>query len=186
MLSINDVQGKLYLQTKLMPSVTIHENNAAAALEIMSRFAADPHWLIYLPPTMSPCETSPLPEYLEHPLEAFAYYRNRGVQNVVCEKKHMGSRAVIVLCHTPEAAKKRFGVSDGSVGIIYTRTGRHFFDNPGIEQEVLDEYNASRPTEDDTAPELIIDFYRRFIYRMEYMLTVGKEKGYDLISFMGP
>lgn len=134
MLSINDVQGKLYLQTKLMPSVTIHENNAAAALEIMSRFAADPHWLIYLPPTMSPCETSPLPEYLEHPLEAFAYYRNRGIQNVVCEKKHMGSRAVIVLCHTQEAAKRRFGVSDGSVGIVYTRTGRHFFDNPAIEQ----------------------------------------------------
>lgn len=55
-----------------------------------------------------------------------------------------------------------------------------------MNQEQVDEYNASRPTEDDTAPELIIDFYRRFIYRMEYMLTVGKEKGYDLISFMGP
>lgn len=137
MLSINDVHGKLYLQTSLMPSVTVHENNAAAALEVMSRFAADPHWLIYLPPTMSPCETSALPEYLEHPLEAFAYYRNRGVQNVVCEKKHMGSRAVIVLCHSQETARKRFGVADGSVGIIYTRTGRHFFDDADVEKTVL-------------------------------------------------
>lgn len=34
--------------------------------------------------------------------------------------------------------------------------------------------------------ELIVDFYRRFTYRMEYMLKVGKEKGFDLISFMGP
>ena len=34
--------------------------------------------------------------------------------------------------------------------------------------------------------ELIIDFYRRFIYRMEYMMKIGKENGYDLISFMGP
>lgn len=28
--------------------------------------------------------------------------------------------------------------------------------------------------------------YQRFTYRMEYMMKVGKEKGYDLISFMGP
>lgn len=137
MLTVGDVQGRLYLRTELMPSVTVGENNAAAALEIMSRFAADPHWLIYLPPTMSPCETSQIENYLEHPLEAFAYYRTRGVQNVVCEKKHMGSRAVIVLCHTEEAARKKFGVNDGSRGIIYTRTGRHFFDDTAIEREIL-------------------------------------------------
>ena len=137
MLTVGDVQGRLYLNTELMPSITVQENNAAAALEIMSRFAADPHWLIYLPPTMSPCETSPIDNFLEHPLEAFAYYRSRGVQNVVCEKKHMGSRAVIVLCHTEETAGKRFGVNDGSKGIIYTRTGRHFFDDTEIENEVL-------------------------------------------------
>ncbi len=138
MLTVGDVQGRLYLNTALMPSITVQENNAAAALEIMSRFAADPHWLIYLPPTMSPCETSPLDNFLEHPLEAFAYYRSRGIQNVVCEKKHMGSRAVIVLCHTEETARKRFGVIDGTRGIIYTRTGRHFFDDPSVENEILE------------------------------------------------
>ena len=142
MLTVGDVQGRLHLTTALMPSILVQENNAAAALEVMSRFAADPHWLIYLPPTMSPCETSPLDGFLEHPLEAFAYYRSRGVQNVVCEKKHMGSRAVIVLCHTEETARKRFGVSDGSRGIIYTRTGRHFFDDAGIENEVLARLDA--------------------------------------------
>lgn len=47
-------------------------------------------------------------------------------------------------------------------------------------------YNANRPTEDDTEVELIIDFYQRFLYRMKYMMKVGKEKGYNLISFMGP
>ena len=52
--------------------------------------------------------------------------------------------------------------------------------------EEVAEYNANRPTEDDTAVELIVDFYQRFLYRMEYMMKVGKEKGYDLISFMGP
>lgn len=52
-------------------------------------------------------------------------------------------------------------------------------------EEVV-EYNANRPTEDDTAVALVVDFYQRFLYRMEYMLKVGKEKGYNLISFMGP
>ncbi|MBP3761004.1 MAG: polynucleotide kinase-phosphatase, partial [Ruminococcus sp.] len=90
------------------------------------------------PPTMSPCATSSLDGYLEHPLEAFEYYRSRGIKNVVCEKKHMGSRAVIILCRTPETALRRFGVTDGSRGIIYTRTGRRFFDNPDTENALLD------------------------------------------------
>ena len=47
-------------------------------------------------------------------------------------------------------------------------------------------YNANRPTEDNTEVELVIDFYQRFLYRMEYMMKVGTEKGYNLISFMGP
>ncbi len=56
----------------------------------------------------------------------------------------------------------------------------------GLSEEQIAEYNANRPKEDDTEIELIIDFYHRFIYRLEYMMKVGKEKGYDLISFMGP
>lgn len=55
-----------------------------------------------------------------------------------------------------------------------------------LTQEQIDEYNANIPTEDDTPIDLIIDFYRRFISRMEFMLEIGKENGYDLISFMGP
>ena len=141
-LTLGDIGGKLYLQTKLMPSINIHENNSAAALEIMSRFAADPHWLIYLPPTMSPCKTSELECFLEHPLEAFEYYRSHGVGKVICEKKHMGSRAVIVLCRNAEAAKKRFRITDGSRGIIYTRTGRQFFTDNTIQNEVLDRLDA--------------------------------------------
>lgn len=55
-----------------------------------------------------------------------------------------------------------------------------------LTEEQIKNYNDNRPKEDDTENELIIDFYRRFLYRMEYMLRVGKEKGYNLISFMGP
>jgi hypothetical protein len=55
-----------------------------------------------------------------------------------------------------------------------------------LSDDEVAEYNANRPTEDDTEVALIVDFYQRFLYRMEYMMKVGKEKGYDLISFMGP
>ena len=68
----------------------------------MSRFAADPRWLIHLPPTMSPSETSRRDDLLEHPAEAFAYYRHAGVERVVCEEKHMGSRAVVIVCRDAE------------------------------------------------------------------------------------
>jgi hypothetical protein len=84
--------------------VTIREENAIPALEVMSRWAADPKWLIYLPPTMSPSETSRLPGLLEHPAEAFTYYRAHGIPKVVCEEKHMGSRAVVVVCRDEAAA----------------------------------------------------------------------------------
>lgn len=55
-----------------------------------------------------------------------------------------------------------------------------------LNAEEVATYNANRPTEDNTEVDLVIDFYQRFLYRMEYMLKVGKEKGYNLISFMGP
>ncbi len=137
MLNIDDVLGQKYLNTRLRRSIKINAENSAAALEIMSRFAADPHWLIYLPPTMSPCDTSRQPDYLEYPTEAFDYFKTRGIGKVVCEQKHMGSRAVIVLCRDADTAEQRFGVKDGRFGIIYTRTGRHFFDDAAVENAIL-------------------------------------------------
>lgn len=138
MLDIKDVQGKRHISTRLSNRpIIVQEGSSIAALEIMSRFAADPHWLIYLPPTMSPCETSKLENYLEHPLQAFEYYSKSGVTSVVCQQKHMGSRAVITLCRNPEVAKARFGAADGTIGIIYTRTGRHFFEDRQLEQTLL-------------------------------------------------
>ncbi|MCL2631855.1 MAG: polynucleotide kinase-phosphatase [Coriobacteriia bacterium] len=157
-LNIEDVFGDKHLSTRLRRSIRINMENSAAALEVMSRFSADPNWLIYLPPTMSPSETSSLPDYLEHPTEAFDYYRNRSVNQVVCEQKHMGSRAVIIVCKDTDTVKRRFlassgggssssssgggggsssGSGSGSLGIIYTRTGRHFFDDHHTEQAIL-------------------------------------------------
>jgi protein phosphatase len=137
LLDLEDVTGKRIVQTRLMRGVTIREENAAAALEVMSRFAANPRWLVYLPPTMSPSATSAEPGLLEHPAEAFAYYRHEGVGTVVCEEKHMGSRAVVVVCRDEEAARRRFGVQGESAGIVYTRTGRRFWDDAALEAQAL-------------------------------------------------
>ncbi|MEU7000555.1 polynucleotide kinase-phosphatase [Nonomuraea sp. NPDC046570] len=128
-LDIGDVQGTRHVETRYGTRVKIMEENAAAALEIMSRFTVDPRWLVYLPPTMAPPETSSLDGYLEHPHEAFEEFAAAGVGEVVCEEKHMGSRAVAVLARTPEVAAERFGVADGATGVVYTRTGRPFFDD---------------------------------------------------------
>ena len=139
-LDLSDVMGKRIIDTPLLPSITIREGNAAAALEVMSRFAANPRWLIYLPPTMSPCETSTRDGYLEHPADAFAYYRNEGVPAVVCEQKHMGSRAVVVVCRDEAAACTRFGVEGEEAalaGVVYTRTGRRFFSDAALEAKLL-------------------------------------------------
>ncbi len=134
-LDIADVLGRRGIETRLMGRVTIPEENAAAALEVMSRFAVDPRWLVYLPPTMSPVATSERGDLLEHPAEAFSFYRRDGVPTVVCEEKHMGSRAVAVVCRSPEAAERRFGVAAAD-GAVFTRTGRPFF-APQMQSEVL-------------------------------------------------
>ena len=131
-LDAEDVLGKRIVSTRLRGNVTIREANATAALEVMSRFAANPKWLIYLPPTMSPCETSSEPGLLEHPAEAFAYYRSQGAPQVICEEKHMGSRAVVIVCQDEQAARERFGVVEGEIGIVYTRTGQAVLQRAGI------------------------------------------------------
>jgi len=138
-LDLEDVTGKRVVETRLHGNVTIRSENAAAALEVMSRFAANPKWLVYLPPTMSPSDTSRREGLLEHPDEAFAYFRKERVERVVCEEKHMGSRAVVVVCRDEEVARLRFGVTGEGIGIVTTRTGRRFFGEsmPQLETELL-------------------------------------------------
>lgn len=142
-LDMDDVLGKRIVSTHLMGNVTIREENAAAALEVMSRFAVDPKWLIYLPPAMSPSETSREPDVLEYPAEAFAYYRQQGIPKVVCEEKHMGSRAVVIVCNDEAVARRRFGVATGQLGVCYTRTGRRFFEDTSLETEFLERVRSS-------------------------------------------
>ena len=137
LLDYNDLKGKIFIHTGLRGNITVREENGLAALEALSRFSVNPKWLIHLPPTMSPCETSKNEEYLEYPTEAFMYYRNQKVKKVICEEKHMGSRGLIVICKNEETVKKRFGISNEGIGICYSRIGRQFFKDKNLEQALL-------------------------------------------------
>ncbi len=122
-LRLDDVTGRRSIETTVMGRVTITAEDAAGALEVMSRFALHPRLVPYLPPTMSPVATAKRAGYLEHPDEAFATFAEWGVERVVCQEKHMGSRAVVYLR------------PDG--GSVYTRTGRSFF-GAELTTELLD------------------------------------------------
>ncbi len=148
LLDISEVTGKRIVQTRLRHNITLQEENSIAALEVMSRYAINPKWLIYLPPTMSPCGTSQMPEFLEHPQQAINYYRKRGVSKVICEEKHMGSRVVVIVCKNADVVAKRFGLVTDSIGVCYTRTGRNFFTNKELESQFLQRMQSALTSSD--------------------------------------
>ncbi len=131
LLDLTDVTGDRVIETRHHGRVKVRAEHAAAALEVISRFAVDPRWLLHLPPTMSPVATSHREGLLEHPDEAFSAYRADGVAAVVCQEKHMGSRALALVCRDERVAAARFGMPAGGVsgapGAVWTRTGRPFF-----------------------------------------------------------
>ncbi len=106
-----------------------------AAIDTTSHYTVPLEELVYIPPTMAPPHVSALPDYLEHPAEAVAYYRSRHVKRLVAEKKHMGSRAIVLLFRNEQAALPYTGRP--LQGSIYTRTGRAFF-QPQLEREILE------------------------------------------------
>jgi protein phosphatase len=139
----SDVAGKRIIATSLARNITIKEENAIAALEVMSRWAIDPRWLVYLPPTMAPTATTKTGGMLEHPAEALGAFASAGVAVVVCEEKHMGSRAVVVVCRDEAAAARRFSANRRSNGVIYTRTGRPFFSSESTEAALIEKIRAA-------------------------------------------
>jgi protein phosphatase len=136
-LDLDEVLGKQAMHTRLWPTVVIRDEQSAAALEVMSRFAVDPRWLIYLPPTMAPPDPSDAPDWLEDPVQVLGYYRRQGIAQVIGEEKHMGSRAIVIVCRDAAVTQRRFGLVDGGIGVCYTRTGRPFFADPAMEGALL-------------------------------------------------
>lgn len=123
------------VHTKAGDDVTIPKEKALAALDTFSHHTLPIEQVVYIPPTMSPTpQTSSLPGYLEHPTEAFNYYKKNGVTQMIAEKKHMGSRAVIFIAKNESITKELLNTE--TLGIITTRTGRAFFDAQ-LQQEMV-------------------------------------------------
>lgn len=123
------------VSTEHLGEVHIPKEHVIPSIDTVSHFTVPIEELIYIPPTMSPTpKPSILDNYLEHPKEAIAYYRDKGIQRMVAEKKHMGSRGILLLFKDKSAGQKYIGHE--TLGVIYTRTGRRFFDI-GLEKEIL-------------------------------------------------
>ena len=115
--------------------IMIYDDGVKPALDDLSHYTRALEEIVYLPPTMSPTpKASRLEGYLEHPMEAFEYYQSNGVETMVVEKKHMGSRGILFLFKNKEVAKDY--IDRETVGTIYTRTGRAFFKKDLEEQMV--------------------------------------------------
>ncbi len=146
LLYFDDFIHKQRIECRLGRAVTIPEHNALAALESMSRFGIDPRWLIYLPPTMAACPTAPSGGFLEHPEQALEHYRSRGIKKLVAQEKHMGSRSLLVITRSAEIAKRRFGTDDGKAGVVYTRTGKAYFDDDALEAQIINRISVALET----------------------------------------
>jgi protein phosphatase len=137
-LELRDVTGNRRVETRLVGGVALHADQSPGALELVSRLAVDPRWLVHLPPPMSPCDAAPVGSpFLEHPAQAFAHFAARGVDQVVVEEKHAGSRALVLVLRDPEVARARFGAPAPRPGVVLTATGRPFFGDAAAEAALL-------------------------------------------------
>ncbi|MEH7178152.1 polynucleotide kinase-phosphatase [Neobacillus vireti] len=115
--------------------IMIYDDGVKPAIDDFSHYTLPLEDIVYLPPTMSPTpKASRLEGYLEHPMEAFEYYQSNGVETMVVEKKHMGSRGILFLFKNKEVAKEYIGRE--TLGNIYTRTGRAFFKKE-VEEQIV-------------------------------------------------
>ncbi|MFY3791119.1 polynucleotide kinase-phosphatase [Ureibacillus sp. MALMAid1270] len=130
--------------TDVFGEVRIPKEHAIPAIDTVSHFTVPLEELVYIPPTMSPTPSpSSLENYLEHPKEAIDYYKSMGIHRMVAEKKHMGSRGILLLFKDQETGFKYVGRN--TLGVIYTRTGRRFFDD-NTELEILSRINKGLTT----------------------------------------
>lgn len=137
-LESRDVTGRLTVHTETLGEVHVDPEHAAAALEHVSRFAVDPRWLVYVPPTVSPTRTSSRPDLLEHTDDAVEYYLENRISEIILQEKHMGSRGVLIVARDEHSVADAFHLQPASAGAAYTRTGRPFFRSPSLETSVLD------------------------------------------------
>ena len=134
--------GTGFVTTRFGRGISVQAGQAAAAFETLARFAADPRWLLHLPPTTATVEASHLDGWLERPEDAFDHYAKASLAKVCVQEKHMGSRAIIVACRDDSVARERFG-DPRRLGAVTSKGGRPFFDAEAEEAFLVDAVRAA-------------------------------------------
>ena len=120
--------------------IKIQADYVKSAIETVSHHTIPLEEMPYIPPTMSPApDPSSLDNYFEHPREAFKYYRSQGITTMIAEKKHMGSRGILLLFRDEADAVKYVGRP--LLGTIYTRRGRAFFERE-LSRKIIEQLNT--------------------------------------------
>ncbi|WP_214842457.1 polynucleotide kinase-phosphatase [Exiguobacterium sp. s150] len=144
--NIGKLMNGYTVDTEAFGEIRVSKETALPSIDLVSHHTVPLEELVYIPPTMSPTpKPSEEEDYLEHPNEAIAYYREHGITRLIAEKKHMGSRAILLLFKNEDAAEKAIGRR--TKGIIYTRSGRKFFEREQ-EHEIVSRLHQSLTTHD--------------------------------------
>lgn len=119
---------------------------------IMNRNSND---TMYLGPTIAPAEyNSKYPEYLEHPMTCFEYYKDRGVSKLVAEHKYMGSRCHICVCRD-DAVANSLNLSNKVIAI--SRYGNPFFRDSEITNQIWETVNHNTFENHPTIEFVVLD-----------------------------
>lgn len=125
---------------------TISKNELAFGYA-SSSFIQNRKNIFYAGTTIAPVDyTLTEKDYLEHPINAVNYYLDRGVTEVVVEKKYMGSRAYILAFKNIEIANK---LGFESTIIINSRGNNNFFENSKITLDSIVLQNLSKEEKDN-------------------------------------
>lgn len=132
------------IKTRFRHDIAIPEEpQILAAVESLSRFGVNPRWLVYGPSSPSPVDPNNNPGVLEHPEDAFAYYRRQGIDQLVCQEVLSGIPAVVIVCRNESTARTVFGTTDGRSGIVYSGSGRNIFSDRNAEDTWMEQCRAA-------------------------------------------
>jgi protein phosphatase len=123
------------IPTHLRRNILVKTSQLTKAFDKINTSELSPNWLFYIPATTLRIPVTEVENgFLEHPNSIFSFYKRKGIQRLVCQEKHSGTRALIIVCKNAAAAEERFKVEDGSNGVCYTRNGFPFFDDKNVEE----------------------------------------------------
>lgn len=136
-LDISYFRDRSLASTRMMYNLSPHDWQVIPVIEWLNTRGVNPRWLIYLPFPATPPKATSLPGLLEHPIQAYEYYRKKGVETLSLQEMVPGNRVVVIITKEEQIATQRFGIKNGGIGTVYTAKGQPYFDSNAEEQRFL-------------------------------------------------